>query len=134
MTPQADGGPRSTLLTEEPARRAVEPVRVTLTAAHLESMPRSVPTLVGRVRRALASRGAPADDVAGAVIVDLAELPVLGAAACVQVLLLVRLLHDHADRMEVVVAGVPSTARDCLAGGLPDGVRLVDRRGRSWPH
>ncbi|GAA4707103.1 hypothetical protein GCM10023215_54900 [Pseudonocardia yuanmonensis] len=68
------------------------------------------------------------------MVVDLSELPVLGATSCSQLLLLIRLLHELAAPAEVVVVGVASTVRACLVGGLPDGVRLIDRRGRSWPH
>ncbi|WP_433502708.1 hypothetical protein ACQP04_23395 [Pseudonocardia halophobica] len=66
------------------------------------------------------------------VTVDLSALPVLGPAVCAQLLLLIRLLKDLAAPARVVVVGVASTVRSCLAAGLPDGVQLVDRRGRVW--
>lgn len=111
------------------------PLRVGITAADAQSMPRSVPALIRQVRRGLESRAAKTGDHAGGtVFVDLSELPVLGATACSQLLLLIRLLHEFGAPAEVVVVGVAATVRACLVGGLPDGVRLIDRRGRSWPH
>ncbi|MHA6797709.1 hypothetical protein ACVGVM_30025 (plasmid) [Pseudonocardia bannensis] len=108
---------------------------MTVTAADAQSMPRSVPALIRRVRRELEPRLAGAGGHAGgAVVVDLSELPVLGGAVCSQLLLLIRLLQEIRAPTEVVVVGVASTVRPCLVGGLPDGVRLIDRRGRSWPH
>jgi hypothetical protein len=111
------------------------PIWVTVTSADAQSMPRSVPALIRRVRRELESRLAGAGGHAGGtVVVDLSELPVLGGAVCSQLLLLIRLLQEIVAPTEVVVVGVASTARPCLVGGLPDGMRLIDRRGRSWPH
>ena len=110
------------------------PLPVRITAADTRSMPRSVPALIGRVRRELESRVADRGHAGGTVVVDLSELPVLGAAMCSPLILLIRLLHELVAPAEVVVVGVASTVRACLVGGLPDGVRLVDRRGRSWPH
>ncbi|MCE0762479.1 hypothetical protein LWC35_06080 [Pseudonocardia kujensis] len=106
-----------------------------ITAADAQSMPRSVPALIRQVRRELESRAAKTGDHAGGtVVVDLSELPVLGATVCSQLLLLVRLLHELAAPAEVVVVGVAASVRDCLVGGLPAGARLIDRRGRCWPY
>lgn len=123
-------GPRDESADAVSPRR---PLRVVLIPDDMQSMHRRIPELVRRVRQELAPRHDDAhDDAPRPVIVDLSELPTLGVAACAQLRLLVGLLHELVAAPGPAVVGVPSTLRPCLADGLPDGVRLVDRRGRQW--
>ncbi|MCE3556417.1 hypothetical protein LWC33_33880 [Pseudonocardia sp. RS11V-5] len=95
-------------------------------------MPRSVPRLLRRVRNERARLNEADNQASVPVTVDLSALPVLGPAVCAQLLLLIGLLREVAAPGQVALVGVASTLRSCLAAGLPDGVRLVDRRGRVW--
>lgn len=106
-----------------------EPVIVTITPAHVRVMHGSISSLVRRARTEYERRG----DARTQVIVDLSELPtLLSTQVCAPLVKLLELLRGIAAA-GVVVVGAASTVRPCLVAGLPDGVRVVDRTGRSWP-
>lgn len=105
-----------------------DPVIVTITPAHVRAMHGSISSLVRRARCEYERRG----DARTQVIVDLSELPtLLSTQVCAPLVKLLGLLRVIAG---VVVVGAASTVRPCLVAGLPDGVRVVDRTGRSWPY
>lgn len=106
------------------------PVVLRLTPEHVRSLHRTIPILVGKVRRQLTSQR---DEHARIIVLDLSDVPPTPAAA--PLLFLVRLLRGLTDvDGRVEVAGVsPALAAALIPFDLPEGVTLVDTHGRRWP-
>jgi hypothetical protein len=107
---------------------APEPVVLTLAPHQARDLPRTIPHLVGDVRRRLLRHsGSPP-----AVTIDLSAVP--PTPACAPLLLLFRLVRRLTDPpAEVVVTGASPALATCLVADLPAGTTVTDRRGRRWP-
>jgi hypothetical protein len=104
-------------------------VVVRVTADEVASLHRSVSRLVQEARQQLASE---ADRAGRELVLDLSAVPPVPALA--PLLLLIRLLRRLlGPGGRVDVTGVsPALVGALTAFDLPDGVGLVDTRGRHW--
>jgi hypothetical protein len=105
-------------------------VVVRVTADEAASLHRNISSLVREARHKLASR---ADRAKRELVLDLSAVPPVPAVA--PLLLLVRLLRSllgPGGRVSVTWV-TPALVGALAAFALPDGVDLVDRRGRRWP-
>lgn len=104
-----------------------EAVVVRVTAEDVATLHRRISVLVRKVRHKLASR---ADGAQHELVLDLSEVPPVPAVA--PLLLLIGLLRRSLGPVgRVDVIGVnPALAGALTAFDLPDGVGLVDARGR----
>lgn len=106
------------------------PAVLRLTPEHVRSLHRTIPILVGKVRRQLNSQR---HEHAHKIVLDLSDVPPTPAAA--PLLFLVRLLRGLTDvDGRVEVTGVsPALAAALIPFDLPEGVTLVDTNGHRWP-
>lgn len=122
--PAAVPGPRA----EAPVTPELGDIAVSLTAHEVRTLSSSIPGIVHGVRRQLSERGDPGDQVT----VDLSAVPPV--PACAPLLSLFGLVRRTVGpKPLIVVTGANAALAACLVADLPDGVVLVDRRGRRWP-
>lgn len=128
--PRSRSRPTGRTIADWQGDDGAQPVRVVVTVAHARVMHGAIAGLVHRARRDLDRSGDPRANV----VVDLSELPaVLGTQICAPLTKLLELLKGMVGPAGVSVTGAASTLRPCLVAGLPDGVQVIDRTGRSWP-
>lgn len=111
------------------AADAQHPVVVRVTAGEAAFLHRSVSRLVREAQLQLASR---VDGARRELVLDLSAVPPIPALAPLLLLIrLVRRLLGPGGRVDVTGVN-PALAGALAAFDLPEGVGLVDRRGRRW--